>query len=413
MKQYILLALMAYICMPLSGLAAEDAFVLNGNNDGTGSLRAALVSGATRIIIQDSVSTITIKETLKYKAKAALYIVGSGQTIDATKLHSDILVLTQGADLSVTNLSLVGPGGYSFSNQGGGKGIYVDVPNTRTGVVRVVLNNVSVRNTGNHGIHISDCTIGDDCGSGSGGSGNGSPASIDVQLTSVTVDGVGFGKADADGVRVDERADGDIIFSATNSTFVNVGADGVELDEGNNGNVILDVSNTSFSGNGAFCLGNDPLTIDGPCDDGGKLDVDDGFDIDEAGAGSITGKVNNLIVSKNYDEGLDFDEQDAGGFNLEIIAVRAFENEDEGIKISEENDGSVVVNMNNVDIQNNNGSKEDVEIEEVDNGDVSITVTGSYIDELKATESGAGKGTIKVRASTIVENLNLKKIKEL
>ena len=60
-----------------------------------------------------------------------------------------------------------------------------------------------------------------------------------MKLVDVLVDGVGFGKQDADGVRVDDRNDGDISFSAVNSVFVNVGADGVELDEGNDGSVFL------------------------------------------------------------------------------------------------------------------------------------------------------------------------------
>ena len=313
----------------------------------------------------------------------------------------------------MSNLSLKGPGGYSYDKQGGGKGIFVDVPDTRSGVVNVVLKNVSISHTGNHGIHVSDCTTGDDCGSGGGGAGDGSKASIKIQLNGVTVSHVGFGKADADGVRIDERDEGDIIFSAENSSFVSVGADGVELDEGGIGNVVIDVRNSTFNENGAFCLGNNPFTVGGPCDDGGSLDVDDGFDIDEAGAGSISGSLQNLNVSNNFDEGLDFDEEDAGGIDLDIITVNANGNEDEGIKLSEENDGSIAVRLKAINVQNNNGKKEDIEIEEADKGNVDVSVNGSTIDELKIKEEGAGKGTVKIRGSTVKEALDLLNVSEI
>ena len=117
-----------------------------------------------------------------------------------------ILQITNGADLTISNLSFDG---------GGGKGIFVNVPDTREGVVSVRLSDVSVSGVGNHGVYVSDCTLGDDCGGG----GDGSPASIHVHLTNVLIDGVGNGKADADGVRVDDRNDGDISLSVTNSTF--------------------------------------------------------------------------------------------------------------------------------------------------------------------------------------------------
>ncbi len=65
-----------------------------------------------------------------------------------------------------------------------------------------------------------------------GPGGDGSPASIKVKLNNVHINQVGFGRADADGLRVDDRGEGDIYFTALNSKFTNVGAVGVELDEG-------------------------------------------------------------------------------------------------------------------------------------------------------------------------------------
>lgn len=412
MKRVFYGSLLTAILMPSLTMAAPAAKVTNGNDYGPGSLRSALESGATKIVIKGSVNTIKVTKTLKYTGTLPLKISGSGQIIDGTMLSNNlapILEVTQGADLEISNLSFDGGGGYDIFNQGGGKGIFVDVPVTRTGVVNVKLNNVSVTGVGNHGVHVSDCTLGDDCGGGGGGAGDGSPASIYVQLTNVLIDGAGFGKADADGVRIDDRNDGDISFSATNSTFVNVGADGVELDEGNNGNVYLDVRNSTFDRNGEFCAAIDPPVKDGPCDDEGVPDVDDGFDVDEAGPGSIFGKIRNVYVTDNFDEGLDFDEEDEGGFELQLINVLAEGNTDEGIKISEENDGDVLATLRSITSQLNNGA----EIEEDDSGDVRVTVTGSMIhEELTVSEDGSGEGTLKVRGSSI-DALDLKNVDEI
>lgn len=417
MKTKLSMALASMFLLPAIAVAAPSTVVINGNSDGPGSLKAALASGASKIVIRGSFDTIAVTETLEYTGTAALKIIGSGQTLDASGLDDDIIVVKNGADLSMSNLALVGPGNYKEyfdeDKHEGGKGIFVDVPDTRTGVVSVKLTNISVSGTGYHGIHISDCTLGDSCGGGSGGGGNGSPASIDVKLKGVTVDGVGFGSQDADGVRVDERADGDIYFTAKNSTFINVGADGVELDEGNNGDVIIKVSNSSFNNNGDYCLLDTNLLETDDCYDDGDADTDDGFDIDEAGAGSIIGKIHNLTVTNNFDEGLDFDEEDAGGFDLKIVAVSAFNNEDEGIKASEEDEGSINISLKAINLQGNNGSKEDSEIEEEDEGTVAVTVNGSYLDELKIKEDGTETGTVKVRGSTIVEPLDLKNIDEI
>jgi hypothetical protein len=97
--------------------------------------------------------------------------------------------------------------------------------------------NVTVTGTAGHGIHVSDCTLADECGGGSGGAGEGSPASISLTLTGVTVIDTAYGRFDADGVRVDERGEGSIDFVATSSVFSGIGADGIELDEGQDGDV--------------------------------------------------------------------------------------------------------------------------------------------------------------------------------
>lgn len=101
---------------------------------------------------------------LVWTSRRPLQIKGSAQVSSGDNGGEPLLELTQGANLSLKGLEFVGPGGYSIENQGGGKGIFVNVPMDRNGIVKVSLRDVIVRNTGNHGVHVSDCNIGDGCG---------------------------------------------------------------------------------------------------------------------------------------------------------------------------------------------------------------------------------------------------------
>ncbi len=414
-------ALIAALGYSSSAAATSFALVTNGDNDGAGSLRAALTSGANVVRISRSVASISVTEPLTYDGERRLKLVASGQTIDASGIsgNGDIFAVTAGADLSLSNLNFIGNAvdvNPDANTTVGGKGIFVNVPESRQGVVRVTLDNVSVSNVGNHGIHVSDCTLRDECGGGSGGGGEGSLASVYVKLNDVTVNNVGFGTQDADGVRVDERGDGDIYFSAWNSSFLNVGADGIELDEGNNGDVVADVSNSLFDSNGEYCLAV-PFVAGNACDDEGDPDVDDGFDIDEAGPGSLYARVQNTQVTNNFDEGLDFDEEDEGSIVMRVNNVLATGNEDEGIKASEEDEGSLRAALRRVTLANNNGSKEGVELEEANDGDVSVRVSdstaiGGADEALKVEQTDEGNGRIKVRNSNIDE-LDLEGVTQL
>ncbi len=403
-----------FVCsFPVMSYAANMATVKNGDNDGVGSFRAALKSGASTVKISSKVSSISITETLTYTGDKKLKIQGAGQTIDASALtgQSDILAIVNGADVSISNLQFVG--NYSavnadLNNHRGGKGIVVNVPSVRQGTVKVQLSGVTVTAVGNHGVHVSDCALRDQCGGGSGGIGQGSPASVSVQLDDVKINRVGYGKQDADGVRVDERGQGDIYFSAQNSSFIKVGADGIELDEGNEGDVIADVRNSVFDSNGEYC-NLIPFDAKGPCDDDGERDVDDGFDIDEAGEGSIHVGVYHSMVSNNFDEGLDFDEQGKGDISLRVDGLLAMGNKGEGIKASEEDGGSLSAVVKDSVSVDNNGRKEGAELEESGAGNVTVRVVASTFvgggdEKLKVEQEDSGRGNVMVQRS---ENLEL------
>ena len=246
-----------------AGSLAMPVVVTDGGDMGAGTLRAALESGAREIVIDDGVVEIMITMPLEYIDERPLAIYGSGQTIKAMGDFT-LLEISNGASATISSLTFEGPGGFDINSQSDedapGKGIFVDVRDNQNGRVQLTLRDVTVRGVANHGVHISDCDLADDCGGGGGGAGGGSSAGIGVEFVNVTIDDVGNGKFDADGLRVDERANGNVIFVAHNSRFIGVGADGVELDEGQNGDVTVTVTNSTFDGNGLYC---DPAILEG------------------------------------------------------------------------------------------------------------------------------------------------------
>ncbi|MEO1594925.1 MAG: hypothetical protein AAFS02_06730 [Pseudomonadota bacterium] len=378
--------------LTLSAPAAAGGFgvVWNANDDGRGSLRQALDSANT-IVILPWVGTIPASSTLIYDGHAPLTIIGTRQTVDGANLEnnlSPVLEVSQGADVYISKLTLDAGGGnengpYNRLNPGGGKGLFVDVPLDRTGNVKVTLRDFTVRGTGNHGVHISDCTLDDDCGGGSGGGGDGSSAGVEVYLTRVTIEDSGNGKQDADGFRVDDRGPGDIYFYARRSVFFDNGADGVELDEGNEGDVIFNVARSRFEFNGEYCVVGEFVPGD-DCDDDGEPDVDDAFDIDEAGPGGLYGTGRNLIIVDNFDEGLDFDEEDGDGIDIVLANIFGEGNEDETVKTSEEGEGDNIVRIRNI---TDDG---DLEFEEEDGGIVGVTLIDSFVGDDLQIEADDG-----------------------
>ena len=417
-------ALLAAFCaIGCAAPAFATPFLVTSTNDsGEGSLRAALDAAASAgtaahiVIMVDG--TIEITSTLAYGGTAALTLIGNGQTI-ASAQNVTLLAATQGADLTVMGLAFEGPGGFDIEARGdldgpAGKGIFVDVRDDQTGTVTLRLEDVSVTGTAGHGIHISDCTLADDCGGGSGGAGEGSDASVALMLNNVAVIDTARGRFDADGVRVDERGIGGVTFMAVDSVFEGVGADGIELDEGQDGSVIATIINSAFLRNGDYC---DPArlgqfmpdedegeydegavmqdAIPGPItgspddgcferevdlyDDGSveayefAIDVDDGFDIDEAGPGDLITLVVDTEMTGNFDEGFDYDEEGPGDIGVTFINTTGDDNTDDAYKMSEADEGGVFGTVHNASASGNGGVG--FVFEEEDEGDVMVTLT--------------------------------------
>lgn len=415
-------AVMAGLVFASSSAVATTTLVTNGDDTGAGSLRAALESGADKIVVLGGVKTIQTESTLEYTGTEPLTIRGRGATIQPSGDFT-VLKITEGADLTVSNLSIIGIGGFSVAPEeqstGRGKGIFVDVfgaTTQRTDTVKVLLRNVDVFDVAYHGVHISDCSGGDACGGGQSGDGDGTDASVHLTLKNVTVDGVGYGVFDADGVRVDERGDGDIVAKITRSKFLNVGADGVELDESGGGNVKVSMRNAAFNFNGGYCAPIDPNMPD-PADplcvedDDGELvlDLDDGIDIDEGDGGSVWVKARNVALLENLDEGFDFDEAGDGDIELDLARILGDMNSDEAIKASEEDAGDIEADLRAIrvtDTQNNDG----IELEETGEGDMfadlrAVIATGSGDGSgVEIVQLGGGELEVTVKGSVITGN---------
>ncbi len=448
------------LCLAAAPAMAETLLVTTFEAAGEGSLQAALSAAArsaeaTVIVVTDGDGRIETPDGLTYSGASALRLVGNGVTV-ASAQNVTLLSIEGPMDVALDGLRFEGPGGWSIENRGdadgpAGKGIFLDVGEDAEGVVRLHLSDVQVSGVASHGIHISDCTLADECGSGGGGAGEGSPASISIQAVNVRIEDVGHGRFDSDGLRVDERGEGDISLTGMFLSAVNVGADGVELDEGQAGNVSIDLISSSFLNNGAYC---NPVLLEsflpeadegefdegamaadaipGPIsgspddacferevelyDDGSVeeyafgIDVDDGFDVDEAGPGSLFGTFSLGDMSGNLDEGYDFDEEDAGDIDVVFTGVTGTGNSDDALKLSEAGAGNVYLVATAVEFTGNGGLG--IVAEEENDGDLSATLVGIATSGndggdlgVEAVQEDDGTGIVYVIDSEIADGI--------
>lgn len=448
------------LLLAASPALSETLMVTTFDASGDGSLQAALDTAAasverTTILVSDAAGTLTTETGLTYNGPSALAIFGNGLTV-ASPNNVTLLSAIGTDELHLDGIRFEGPGGFSITERGdldgtAGKGIFLDVADDAAGDIDLILSGVSVSGVAGHGVHVSDCTLADDCGGGGGGAGEGSPASINVRLNNVLIQNVGHGRFDADGLRVDERGEGDITLTAMDVTVQGVGADGIELDEGQEGDVTVEMISGNFIDNGAYCdpalleafmpavpeaefdEGNmtadaipGPITEapDNSCiervvdlyDDGTveeyefAIDLDDGFDIDEAGPGSLFGSFTGGEMSGNLDEGYDFDEEDAGDIEVVFTGFAAYGNTDDGIKLSEADDGNVFLVATAIEATGNGGVG--IVAEEEDAGNLSmvlvgITTIGNDGGELgvEGVQEDAGEGHVYVIDSEIADGI--------
>jgi hypothetical protein len=238
------------------------------------------------------------------------------------------------------------------------EGIDVEVPGSATGTVQVSLFGVAILDNLGHGVLVNDqvdpLTLDP----------NGSDASVAVSVIASKFSGNGFSVSDRDGLRVNEGGPGHLTITVKISVSDVNGADGIEVDERADGDVVVDMFGSSVTRNGEF----DPL------------DLDDGFDIDEAGNGSVLGKVVLSAANDNFEEGFDFNENDAGDLRVDMEFVEASRNREEGIDYEEDDDfaggGDLLVTMIGIRTNGNLAGDGGLKIREKGVGNLDVTVNG-------------------------------------
>jgi hypothetical protein len=428
-----------YALAPGSAQAAT-ANVTSGADDGPGSFRAAVAAAnldpsIDRIRFARNLD-VDLLSSVEYIGSQDLAIDGNGGTISgagvvpaaASTWDGGLFVSRSAADISLRDIGFVD----SFSN-----GVAVFIPGGVGGTVRVALDRVVIDSATFHGLLVDgqafagfytddiphpNCVDPHFVDSG---------AAIDVTISrsDITNNGQlpeGYDiepatgcPADFDGVRVDQGGAGDGKVSLLSSTFNGNLADGVELDETGDGSAIAVALGSRFNDNG----------------DTGTIDPDDGFDIDEAGAGDIVASITASEMSGNFDEGLDLDEQDDGQVSLTVTGFVAENNSDEGIKIDEldegsidaritgakitgvadqegvhfveEEEGNVEVRLALVDISNNAGNG--IRVEEEEEGDFLLRIVASKLKAngafgIRVDVEGPGSGQLTVIGSDLRNN---------
>lgn len=363
--------------------------VTSDADGGEGSFRAAIEAAnadpsITAIRFAPGVGTIALASSVTYEGAQALSIDGLGAVIDASGVLDDGIVANGGGSLSLENLTV---------SNAPEDGVFVDVPALASGTIAVELRNVTI--SGNHefGLHIDDQT-------------NGSAASIVLNVVLSRIEGNGFppGATDKDGIRVDEGGPGDIESLIDRSTFTGNAADGIEYDEKGDGDVHVIARNSHFDLNGT--QPQDPT------------DLEDGFDIDEAGLGSVYAEFLNVTANDNDDGGIDLDEEGPGDIVIWMNQVQALNNVDDNIKASEDadveetpeaGDGSGGIRFQLLNVVSTGSGDNGIQFEEFGVGDVNgrlVRTISSYNadDGVNIDQQDEGDGLVRVQASTFEGN---------
>ncbi len=375
---------------------AGEVLVSNRNDSGPGSFRDAidqanLDPAIGRILFDARGLNVTLQHPVEFTGAQALAIEGNGAKLSGTNLApgEPALRFTGGANLTLSNLAV---------RNAPAEGIVVDVPRDATGTIVLSLSNVQIIGNLGHGVLVNDQ---DDPSTEDGVPPNpaGSAASVVVSVVNSRFIGNGYSVSDRDGLRVNEGGDGDLLITLIGSTAQDNAADGIEVDERGAGDVQVGMLESKVIGNGVF----DPE------------DLDDGFDIDESGDGSIVGIILASAANDNYEEGFDFNENDGGDLRVDMLRVEANGNREEGIDYEEDDDfaggGDLVATMTQVTANGNgvDGGDAGLKIREKGVGDLNVIVSRVQTSEnliggISIREDGVGGLVASVSAATSLGN---------
>ncbi len=315
------------------------------------AIEAANFDSSIEKIVFKKNALIELSAPVIYTGSQSLKLVGKGAIIDGSNagsftLDDDLTAVTEdgtlvfntAGDITIRNLTVA---------NSATRGVVINIPEHAEGDdTQIKLRNVNIIDSALFGLHIDDNADEFDDGT------TGSDIGIDLKITHSNFIGNGTSAIDFDGVRVDERGEGDINALITHTHIDGNGGDGIELDEAGHGDVEATMINVSINNNGFY----------------NEEDLDDGFDIDEADDGDIDVKLIRVSANHNMDEGLDFDEAGNGDIELKLRHVEANNNSDEGIKADEEDAGDIDVKFSHTNITAN--GDDGIQLTELGQGEI-------------------------------------------
>ncbi len=385
----------------LVAIAATNTWAANKVTDAASlnfAIDAANVDSSIKKIVFAKNAQISLNSPVIYTGSQNLTLHGNRATIDGENagsftLDNELLASTDDGslvfnttgDITIEKLNIV---------NSATRGLVINIPEDAQGDdIQVTLDKVNIRDSALYGLHIDDNADEFDDGN------IGSAIGIELYISHSSFIRNGIGAIDFDGIRVDERGQGDIHAIIINTHIDGNGGDGLELDEAGSGNVDATMKHVTLNDNGFY----------------NAKDLDDGFDIDEAGEGDIEVSLFKVQANRNKDEGLDFDEADAGNVKVKLHRVLVMNTLDEGIKIDEQGAGNIDVKFSNVMVMD--GGDDGIQITEQGKGrieaelkKVSATHNDKYgvkieqwfeKDEKKSVEKA---GTLKVKKLTLSGN---------
>jgi len=345
-------------------------------DEGEGTLRAALETASSdpevnSIQVEPGLGTLSLSSSLEYSGNQALRIVGNGLVVDGSGCGCDLLISSGGGDLELLDLTLTS----------GRVGLLVSVPGSAANVVSTRLTRVTAEDNGGHGVYVMEA--------GSGGS-----AGIRVELASSMVrrNGFGQGTTDQDGVRVEEKGEGNLVFVAAGFEALENSGDGVDLREEGGGDLVADVQDSSFDENGE-----EPQST---------AEVEDGFDAWEQGPGSLDVRILNGTAVGNYEQGVELTESGAGDLRASLTRLTATDNRGDNILLREDLDaqagtlpgaGGIIATLTEVLAQD--ADDDGAQIQEFGAGDLNVQVQdGDFSDNaddgLSVLQDGTGHGRL-------------------
>jgi hypothetical protein len=330
--------------------------VTSSADAGPGSFRQAILDAnadpAIRTIrFESGLGPIRLLTPVTYSGSQALVIRAGGTRLDGGGLGAgeSAFVADGGGNLTISRLAV---------SRAPGNGITVKVPDAATGTFQVRLEGVVIRDNGLHGILINDQSgyFTDPLST----SEDGSAAGLLVEVLDSRFERNGFALIDSDGLRINEGGAGTLAAHVRDTRFANNGADGLELDERADGDADFSLRGTSLIGNGAFT----------------EEDFDDGVDVDEGGSGDLVGRLDDVLASRNLEQGVDLNENGPGDLRSRMVDVRAVENAEEGVELEEDDDvaggGGIDAELVRVTARanGNNGGDAGLKLREKGDGDL-------------------------------------------